>query len=464
MYASLLISLLAAFIAMLGKQWLNRYLRNSGGSVIERCGDRQRKYDGLKQWRLHFLIESLPVMLQVALSLLACGLYLHMQSINTLVAHTLIGLTGSGALFYLAIGIAGTSYACPFQTPLSIFLRGSWGGVRSSWVWLSTFLRRLPQPTTIPLGGIQVQEPRIQTPLSTTLRDPWKIVRHGLRLVLSPVLVCWDLRPWPFPPRPSQQTTPSLNDDILPDGIEARTPEPWLKPGDLDAIRTANANDAGCVSWIINHITDPEALEAAIRLAGTIQWFDDGINAEVPYGSIVSTFEACFDLSGKLYPGSRDMARYSGRVIVSIRGLARCKFGESEHEYPFPSTKHEPGPDPDLRHLLYVDQVDLPDKDRVAWLLVIDPEHTPSHMQWASELLLGLSWATRLTLDYEAALDLIPIKHKAKVVIPLNAILNRLLVWCIFLGSPPAEEVLKVRNKSCDTSYFVFQNTHSALD
>jgi len=40
MYTSLLISLLAAFIAMLGKQWLNRYLRNSGGSMIERCGDR----------------------------------------------------------------------------------------------------------------------------------------------------------------------------------------------------------------------------------------------------------------------------------------------------------------------------------------------------------------------------------------------------------------------------------------
>jgi len=31
MYASLLISLLAAFVAMLGKQWLNRYLRIRAG-------------------------------------------------------------------------------------------------------------------------------------------------------------------------------------------------------------------------------------------------------------------------------------------------------------------------------------------------------------------------------------------------------------------------------------------------
>jgi hypothetical protein len=120
MYASLLISLLAAFVAMLGKQWLNRYLRNSGGSMIERCGDRQRKCDGLEKWPLHLFVESLPVMLQVALFLLACGLCRHMWSINTSVAWVLISLTGLGVLFYVAIVIAGmSSYACPFQTPVS---------------------------------------------------------------------------------------------------------------------------------------------------------------------------------------------------------------------------------------------------------------------------------------------------------------------------------------------------------
>ena len=56
MYPNLPISLLAAFIAMLGKQWLNRYLRNSGGSVIERCGDRQRKFDELEKWPFHSFV------------------------------------------------------------------------------------------------------------------------------------------------------------------------------------------------------------------------------------------------------------------------------------------------------------------------------------------------------------------------------------------------------------------------
>jgi hypothetical protein len=37
LYTSLSSSLLAAFIAMLGKQWLNRYARRQGGSAAERC-------------------------------------------------------------------------------------------------------------------------------------------------------------------------------------------------------------------------------------------------------------------------------------------------------------------------------------------------------------------------------------------------------------------------------------------
>ncbi|KAF9653352.1 hypothetical protein BDM02DRAFT_1902019 [Thelephora ganbajun] len=126
-YASLLMSLLAAFVAMLGKQWLNRYMRNSGGSMIDRCGDRQRKFDGLRKWRLDFFIESLPVMLQIALLLLACGLCWYMAVINPFVAGVLIAFTVSGVMFYVGIVIAGTSsHDCPFQTPGSSALRSLW--------------------------------------------------------------------------------------------------------------------------------------------------------------------------------------------------------------------------------------------------------------------------------------------------------------------------------------------------
>ena len=116
-------SLFAAFVA-LGKQWLSRYLRHAGASVVERCGDRQRKYDGLERWPFRLFIESLPIMLQTALCLLACGLSRYMWSLNTSVARVIISFAVLAMLFFIRIVVAGTwSYECPFQTPASTGLR-----------------------------------------------------------------------------------------------------------------------------------------------------------------------------------------------------------------------------------------------------------------------------------------------------------------------------------------------------
>ena len=49
LYASLAASLSAAFLAIFGKKWVNRYIRNHGGSVVEKSRDRQRKLDGFEK-------------------------------------------------------------------------------------------------------------------------------------------------------------------------------------------------------------------------------------------------------------------------------------------------------------------------------------------------------------------------------------------------------------------------------
>ena len=196
-------------------------------------------------------------------------------------------------------------------------------------------------------------------------------------------------------------------------GIQIQEPEPWLEPKDLDVISMTNADDVRCVSWILRNITDPEALDATIRLAGTIQWFEDGINVDFPYDSIVSTFEACFDPAGKLYPGSRDRAYYSGRAMVWIHILAGCKPVGFSHDFSLSCTKHRgPDLDPDIRHLLGVNQGVYDDGWHVAQLLAVNPEHTPSHTQWISDVLLRYSWATRSNPYYEAVLHHISDAHK----------------------------------------------------
>ncbi|KAJ7267917.1 hypothetical protein C8J57DRAFT_1614158 [Mycena rebaudengoi] len=79
-YASLFSTLLAAFLAVLGKQWLMHYdAAGSRGTLAERGLERQRKYDGLHKWKFTFVMEMFPLLLQLALLLFSAALsvYLH---------------------------------------------------------------------------------------------------------------------------------------------------------------------------------------------------------------------------------------------------------------------------------------------------------------------------------------------------------------------------------------------------
>lgn len=478
MYASLLISLLAAFIAMLGKQWLNRYMRNVGGSVIERCGDRQRKRDALEKWPFHMFVESLPIMLQVALLLLACGLCRYMMSINASVAGVLIAFTIAGVLFYLGIVIVGThSYECPFQTPASNTIRRFWGkagphitppllvisatgtylykhlfwlpaltSLRRWWkaiqfrtihtlLWFpSISIRYHPRSPSLPIVQLDRQEP---ASWSDTLRRLLEniectILRIALRLPQIPPLST------------IQEGSPIVGDPSL-----------WLTPTALTTLRKTNANDVRCVSWILRTITDPEALDTAIRLAGTIRWFEDGPDVIPPYDLIICTLHACFDPTGNVYPALKDRAYYSARAVLWIHILAMCSSKESANMFPLPTRYTPPSPDHDLTHLLNVykaSSVGL----RLRFLLNINPKLTPTHVQWISNVLLHLTWAnwtTPGTFDWICRLT----HNGDRPTVPLDAMVNRLLAWCLVFGVPVKGEVLMVQDKSCGISYLAFK-------
>lgn len=125
LYASLVVSLFSAFLAMLGKQWLNRYASvEMRGSAIQRSQNRQRKHDGTVTWRFGWVMEALPLMLQGALFLLVCALSLYLFGVDTTVASVVLGVTLFGVAFYASIIIAGTaSESCPYQTPLARLFR-----------------------------------------------------------------------------------------------------------------------------------------------------------------------------------------------------------------------------------------------------------------------------------------------------------------------------------------------------
>jgi len=175
LYASPATSLFVTFLAMLGKQWVNRYIRNRGGSAADESRDRQRKLDGLEKWHFRLTVEILPVMLQIALPLLGLALSPYLWTISRPIAWVIGALTLFGLTSYIFFAFAATlHYNCPCQTPPSTLTRTL---IRYLTRSSSIFVRSLRSLTT-PLAGARLL-------FAKDLKRTIGRFRAGLRNVLT---------------------------------------------------------------------------------------------------------------------------------------------------------------------------------------------------------------------------------------------------------------------------------------
>ena len=466
LYASLLMSLLAAFVAMLGKQWLSRYLRHTGGSMAERCGDRQRKFDGLEKWPFRFFIESLPVMLQIALLLLACGLSRYVWSVNTSVARVVISFTALGLLFYIGIVAAGmSSYECPFQTPVSEgfrYLRKSeatqkllvgMSPFNVIWLiyttWVSTRQGFISVPHRI-YGVIRHLSSRDISPFRITFGIHSAATRVGHRMIILLLQIDRALRDakqrlvqWIRSLRRARLLPTTLGEADQQLGPPRNGPGLVVRVWNVEDLRKQNADNARCVCWVLRNITDPEAIDSAVRLAGTIRWFD-GDDHDPPFDLIVSTFEACFDSTKQLYPGMRDRAYFSARAILQINMRARTQSHKCASEYPIPEVSPDTAQrtDDDLHHILRMLQYTF-NSDRPTLNFPKVGATTHHHLLRTSNLFVDLTrmGPNPILQSYESYLSVAVANHQA-------AIANTLLMWYMLLGGRVEEETFWATDKS----------------
>jgi hypothetical protein len=120
-YASLAFSVLAAFGAVIGKQWLNSYKAARGrGSLEQRGMKRQWKFDGLEEWHLQGVLKTFLILLQISLLLFGLSLSATMWFKQKAIFIVAICTTAFGILFYVATILVSVSYPnSPFQTPVS---------------------------------------------------------------------------------------------------------------------------------------------------------------------------------------------------------------------------------------------------------------------------------------------------------------------------------------------------------
>ena len=231
LYASLATSLFAAFIAMLGKQWVNRYLRNRGGSAADKSRDRQRKLDGFKKWHFHLVIESLPVMLQLALLLLGCALSQYLWTISHTVAGIIATMTFFGVTSYVFFTLAAILYYnCPYQTPPSILTRTIIRYLTCSDVAFARSLRSFFAPFT-PIKNLR----RFLSRLCTVLRSfggasALAEEAEGIPLAVVMAPPTWDFK-----------------------GISI----------DWEVCKA----DVRCISWILDSTTDTDVIFSTVRFA-----------------------------------------------------------------------------------------------------------------------------------------------------------------------------------------------------
>jgi hypothetical protein len=430
--------------------------------MVERCGDRQRKFDGLEKWPFRLFIESLPIMLQIALLLLACGLSRYMWSVNTSVARIIISFTVFGILFYIGIVAAGaSSYDCPFQTPVSIGLRHlrDSGTTRkllanlspSNIIALTSAVQRKTRWALVSasrriyniirsLSSWEISLPRIGSCIHSMAT---KVGHHTITLLLQIDRA--------FRNAKQRLVRGFKRTGLLPitaDDVRHQPLAPQNGPGlrvhvwNLEVIRKQNTDNARCVSWVLRNITDPEAIDSAIRLAGTIRWFNGSPDHDPPFDLIVSTFEACFDSTKQLYPGMRDRAYFSARAILQINVGARTQSSDRASKYPIPATPSSSfqHADPDLHHVIRMLEcnrsqptLDFPRGDTT----------THAHSLWMSNLFVDL---TRVgpnpTLrSCESYIVTAFTGHQPTIA-------NALLVWYIFLGGRIDEETIWAVDKS----------------
>ena len=294
LFSSLAISLLASFVAMLGKQWLNRYSQvDMHGSLIDRSRDRHRKMDGMATRGFKFVMESLPLMLQAALLLFGCALSKYLFTIDNLVALVVVVFTALGFIFYFIIVFAATlSYDCPFQTPLSLIVR---------------FMARL--------------------------------FKRGKYLERSRR---WFLRMFSQKRRPRKQRTGGtcglagfggnkVNERIPLTGVGPPHTPPMLSGGEAD--RDGYTLDSNCIAWMFEMSMDPDVILDIMKFIPEITWHNGILTT--PLEKLYDIVLECFDYSSGspvVIPKFRNKAYLTAKALIHLAIQRKCMGNGPDNE------------------------------------------------------------------------------------------------------------------------------------
>ncbi|KAG8718182.1 hypothetical protein FRC08_005780 [Ceratobasidium sp. 394] len=119
-FLSLSLSVAVSLVAMLAKDWARGYMAELTGQPYQQARKRQRRWDGLKEWKVPEVITFLPSLLHLALLLFAAGLTVYLWNIHLGAAIPVLVITIASVIAYGVSTMLPLLYEhCPYSTPLS---------------------------------------------------------------------------------------------------------------------------------------------------------------------------------------------------------------------------------------------------------------------------------------------------------------------------------------------------------
>jgi len=289
LYASLATSLLAAFLAILGKQWVNRYLRDCAGPIANKNRDRQRKLDGLEEWRFNFVIDSIATMLQLALLLFGGTLSLYLWTINRTVAWVILSFTLFGVTSYAFLTLAAVPYYCPYQTPPSILIRTLSRHLTHN----NTTFARSVRHRTASLAGFysrfMKKSRQMLGRLRSALQNPGRVQHTPVDIEYARPAVAKPLT-WNF--------------------------------GEICIDWEGYKADIRCISWMLDYTTDSDVIFCAAQFATNTILYPEIANILSPR-VLASHFLGCLS-HGEVFPGKLEHANVIGMALASVLSVQLC--------------------------------------------------------------------------------------------------------------------------------------------
>ncbi|KAG1722908.1 hypothetical protein EDB19DRAFT_1916411 [Suillus lakei] len=268
-YASLSFSLLAAFGAVLGKQWLRFYKlkRFGSGSLEDRGKSRQQKFDGLEAWHFDAVLQTFPVLLEISLLLFGISLSSYVWTQQRTITSIIIATTVLGFLFYSCTLFASLlSPFCPFQTPATLILR-----MTGAFMWAGSMFFKKNDKDLHTLGA------------------SFRSFLRGITTSISKLV------------------------------------QRLLNPKPSGDSRTESA-----ILWVLATSTDPDDITTAASLIPTITWSS---NSDITSHCqrLRDTFLACFDAEGRLRPSAGDRAVACGQALNHLCLTASLPIGDDSN-------------------------------------------------------------------------------------------------------------------------------------